>query len=146
MYDGHLFSLYRHLSPSPTHAEIADGGVDVVYDPVGLIVPSLKCINWNGRIVVVGFAAGQIEKIPANLILLKNCSVTGVFWGAYSKNELDKIPEAWNALLEMFEQKRIKPTVFEKIYKGLEALPEGLEDLSQRRTWGKAVVRIREDK
>lgn len=54
------------------HTEMTDGaGVDVVYDPVGMILPSLKCIAWNGRIIVVGFAAGNIEKIPANLILLK---------------------------------------------------------------------------
>ncbi|CAO1636344.1 unnamed protein product [Parajaminaea phylloscopi] len=120
-------------------------GVDVVYDPVGLLNPSLKCIAWNGRLVVIGFAAGTIEKIPANLILLKNCSVTGLFWGAYSKNELDKIPEAWNSLLELFAQKKIKPTVFEKIYQGLESLPEGLKDLAERKTWGKAVVRVRSE-
>lgn len=57
-------------------------GVDVVYDPVGMLVPSLKCIAWNGRLVVVGFAAGDIEKVPANLVLLKNCSIVGLFWGA----------------------------------------------------------------
>lgn len=124
--------------------ELTDGnGVDVVYDPVGMLIPSLKCIAWNGRLVVVGFAAGNIEKIPANLVLLKNCSITGVFWGAYAKNELDKIPEAWNALLDLFAQKRIKPTVFEKVYQGLESLPEGLKDLSERKTWGKAVVRVK---
>lgn len=93
----------------------------------------------------MGFAAGNIEKIPANLILLKNCSITGVFWGAYSKNEVDKIPEAWNALLDMLKKKTIKATVFDRIYKGLEELPQGLEDLSQRRTWGKAVVRVRDE-
>lgn len=126
---------------------MTDGsGADVVYDPVGLVVPSLKCIAWNGRIVVVGFAAGKIESVPANLVLLKQAAVMGVFWGAYSKNELDKIPEAWNALLEMFEKKIIKPTVFTKVYDGLEALPEGLRDLQDRKTWGKAVCRIRPDK
>lgn len=57
-------------------------GVDVVYDPVGMLIPSLKCIAWNGRLVVVGFVAGTIEKVPANLVLLKNCSIVGLFWGA----------------------------------------------------------------
>lgn len=108
-----------------------------------MLIPSLKCIAWNGRLIVVGFAAGNIEEVPANLILLKNCSITGIFWGAYAKNELDKIPEAWNALLEMFAQKLIKPTVFKKVYQGLESLPEGLKDLTERKTWGKAVVRIK---
>lgn len=134
------------LRYTPPSAEMTGGnGVDVVYDPVGLLIPSLKCAAWNSRLVVVGFAAGSIEKVPANLVLLKNCSITGVFWGAYSKNEVDKIPECWNALLEMFEQKRIKPTVFSRVYQGLEELPQGLMDLSERKTWGKAVVRIRED-
>ena len=50
-------------------------GVDVIYDPVGMILPSLKCIAWNGRAIVVGFAAGSIEKVPMNLVLLKNISI-----------------------------------------------------------------------
>ncbi|KAG9098466.1 hypothetical protein FS749_003752 [Ceratobasidium sp. UAMH 11750] len=58
-------------------------GVDVIYDPVGLIKDSLKCIAWKGRALVVGFAAGQIEKLPMNLVLLKNISIVGVHWGAY---------------------------------------------------------------
>ena len=119
-------------------AEITEGhGVDVVYDPVGMIVPSLKVIAWNGRIIVVGFAAGTIEKIPANLILLKNVAVTGVHWGAYVRNEPDKIGETWEALLHMFKTKKVTPTVFEHIYEGLESVPEGLKDLADRKTWGK---------
>lgn len=56
---------------------------DVVFDPVGLVQKSLKVIAWKGRIVVVGFAAGSIEKIPMNLVLLKNISLVGLHWGAY---------------------------------------------------------------
>lgn len=71
-------------------------GANVIYDPVGMIQPSLKCIAWNGRALVVGFAAGSIEKvrrislhtcvaysvwqIPMNLVLLKNISLVGVHW------------------------------------------------------------------
>jgi NADPH2:quinone reductase len=77
--------------------KITEGkGVNVVYDPVGesswspdfgrtltigMIIPSLKCVAWNSRIVVVGFAAGTIEKVPANLLLLKQCSIVGLYWG-----------------------------------------------------------------
>ncbi|KAN0066328.1 hypothetical protein ACQY0O_000422 [Thecaphora frezii] len=126
--------------------EITSGhGVDVVYDPVGMLIPSLKVIAWNGRLIVIGFAAGNIEKIPANLILLKNVAVTGCFWGAYSKNEVDRIPETWQALMDLFAQKKIRPTVFEHIYEGLESMPQGLKDLADRKTWGKAIVRIRPD-
>ena len=102
-------------------------------------------IAWNGSIIVVGFAAGTIEKIPANLILLKNVAVTGVHWGAYTRNEPDKIGETWEALLNMFKTKKIVPTVFEHIYEGLESVPQGLKDLADRKTWGKAIVRIRAD-
>ncbi|SPO19639.1 related to quinone reductase [Ustilago trichophora] len=137
---------YRDKDWQAQVKKITDGhGVDVVYDPVGMIVPSLKVIAWNGRIIVVGFAAGTIEKIPANLILLKNVAVTGVHWGAYVRNEPDKIGETWEALLHMFKTKQIVPTVFEHIYEGLDSVPQGLKDLADRKTWGKAVVRIRAD-
>jgi NADPH2:quinone reductase len=59
-------------------------GVDVVYDPVGMLIPSLKCVAWNARLLVVGFAGGTIEKVPANLVLLKNVAVLGVRGGETS--------------------------------------------------------------
>lgn len=83
-----------------TVLEITQGkGVDVIYDPVGLIkgtlllfvesihihvsLDSLKCIAWKGRALVIGFAGGTIEKVPMNLVLLKNVSIVGLHWGAY---------------------------------------------------------------
>lgn len=73
----HLSSEYVVRS-SPSRADITDGhGADVVYDPVGMIRPSLKCIAWNGRLIVIGFAAGDIEKIAMNLVLLKQCTIMG---------------------------------------------------------------------
>ncbi|CEQ42347.1 SPOSA6832_04134, partial [Sporobolomyces salmonicolor] len=141
-------------------------GADVIFDPVGLVVPTLKCIAWNGRIIVVGFAGGNIEKIPANLLLLKNCTAMGVHWGAYKKNEPSAVPAVWGALLELFKQKRVKGIVFDKVFefaasfssflavyiqgltristfRGLESVPEGLRALGARETWGKAVVRVK---
>lgn len=61
-------------------------GVDVVYDPVGgaFAEPALRSIGWQGRYLVVGFAAGEIPKIPLNLVLLKGCQIVGVFWGAFA--------------------------------------------------------------
>lgn len=112
-------------------------GVDVIYDPVGMILPSLKCIAWNGRAVVVGFAAGSIEKvsmhvqtfyhfllrltsahsqIPMNLVLLKNISIVGVHWGAYTRNQPEHIPEVWAALLQLIREGQLRPVVFEKVY------------------------------
>jgi NADPH2:quinone reductase len=66
-------------------------GVDIVYDPVGLIAQSMKCTAWNGRLLVIGFAAGDIEKMATNRILLKNVSVMGLHWGAYAINEPEMI-------------------------------------------------------
>ena len=70
-------------------------GPDVIYDPVGgpYSEPALRAIGWEGRFLVVGFAAGDIPKLPLNLVLLKNCDVRGVFWGAWSERE----PEAHHA-------------------------------------------------
>ncbi|KAF8608812.1 NAD(P)-binding protein [Ceratobasidium sp. AG-I] len=118
-------------------------GVDVIYDPVGMIKDSLKCIAWKGRALVVGFAAGQIEKLPMNLVLLKNISIVGVHWGAYMKNDIAHVPSVWNALFELFESGRVKPVVFSQVYQGLEQVSDGLHALEQRETWGKAVVQVK---
>lgn len=121
-------------------------GVDVVFDPVGLISPSQKCIAWNGRLLVVGFAGGPIEKIATNRILLKNISVIGIHWGAYAKFEPKKIEEVWRELLKLMDGKKwIRPTNFtDKIYRGLEDVPKALEALGGRETWGKVVVDLPE--
>src|SRR5262249_48654313 len=65
---------------------VTDGrGVDVIYDPVGgpYTEPALRSTGWEGRFLVVGFAAGEIPKLPLNLVLLKGCNVLGVFWGSF---------------------------------------------------------------
>ncbi|KAI0081200.1 NAD(P)-binding protein [Panus rudis PR-1116 ss-1] len=119
-------------------------GVDVIYDPVGLIRDSLKCIAWKGRALVVGFAGGEIEKLPLNLVLLKNISIVGIHWGAYTKNEPSRVPEVWKALLDLFSSGRAKPVVYTEVF-SLDQVADGLSTLEQRKTWGKAIVRIRED-
>ncbi|KAG7098570.1 hypothetical protein E1B28_000503 [Marasmius oreades] len=78
-------------------------GVDVVYDPVGLIQDTFKCIAWKGRAVVVGFAGGDIEKVPTNLILLKNISVVGLHWGAYRIHEPGQMDTVWHDILELLK-------------------------------------------
>src|SRR4029079_10379944 len=66
-----------------------DRGIDVVYDPIGdkYAEPALRSLNWYGRYLVFGFAAGQIPKLPLNLVLLKACDVRGVFWGSWIARE-----------------------------------------------------------
>ncbi|KAG0326099.1 hypothetical protein BGZ99_010154 [Dissophora globulifera] len=117
-------------------------GADVVYDPVGLINESLRCSAWCARVLVVGFAAGTIEKIPANRVLLKNVSIVGVHWGAYAKYDPATMAKVWKELLDLFAEERLVPVVYEKIYQGLDSVKTGLNDLASRKTYGKAVVNI----
>ncbi len=89
-------------------------GADVIYDPVGgdLFDQATRCINWNGRLLVVGFTSGRIPEYKANLALLKGASMVGVFLGRFATEE----PEAYEAnmveLFEFFKQGKIKPAVY----------------------------------
>lgn len=118
-------------------------GVDIVYDPVGLIDASTKCTAWNGRILVVGFAAGKIEKVPANKFLLKNISLVGIHWGAYTKNEPETILTVWKGIMDLVKQGKLKGTEYsDEEFVGLERVKDSLLALGSRGTWGKVVVKI----
>ncbi|KAF7376173.1 hypothetical protein MSAN_00032400 [Mycena sanguinolenta] len=120
-------------------------GVDVIFDPVGMIADCLKCIAWKGRALVVGFAAGSIEKIPMNLVLLKNISLVGIHWGAYQVHEPGHMPTVYNAFLDLLTSGRVTPpAVYKDIY-SLDNLADGLHALETRKTWGKAVVKVKEE-
>ncbi|KAF1347593.1 hypothetical protein BDV97DRAFT_355538 [Delphinella strobiligena] len=121
----------------------AGRGVDIVYDPVGLIEKSTKCTAWNGRLLVIGFAAGQIEKVATNRMLLKNISVVGLHWGVYAVNEPDTVEEVWKGLFALMDSARFKPYCFTDLeFVGLEGVPAALTALGDRHTWGKVVVRV----
>lgn len=129
----------KNLTPSKR-------GVDIVYDPVGLIDQSIKCIAWNGRLIVIGFVGGTIEKVATNRILLKNISVMGLHWGAYTQNEPETIKTVWEGLFELLEGKKVRGTNYtDKEYVGLESVPEALRALGERETWGKVVVKVPQD-
>ena len=117
-------------------------GADVVFDPVGGAVfeESLRCINWEGRLVVVGFASGTIPKAPANLLLVKNCAVVGLYWGAYLRRDPRVLMGAWRALLDWYDEGRLRPHV-SAVYP-LERGVEALAELAERRATGKVVVRV----
>ncbi|KAF3901710.1 Zeta-crystallin [Dactylellina cionopaga] len=120
-------------------------GVDVVYDPVGLVDLSMKCINWNGRILVIGFAGGAIEKVALNRVLLKNISLVGIHWGAYKKFEPDQIDAVWRGIFNLIEQGKFKPTVYDQKFDGLNSVGKALKALGARETWGKVVVSVPEE-
>jgi NADPH2:quinone reductase len=119
-----------------------DKGVDVVYDPVGgdLAEPALRSMAWKGRYLVVGFASGKIQQVPANLPLLKGCSVNGVFWGSFAEREPQKSLENFGTLLSWINEGRIKQRI-DKVY-ALAETARALEDLLNRKVIGKAVVKV----
>ncbi|KAI0595574.1 hypothetical protein F4775DRAFT_367950 [Biscogniauxia sp. FL1348] len=118
-------------------------GVDIVYDPVGMVDRSTKCIAWNGRILVVGFAAGSIEKLALNKVLLKNISIVGIHWGAYARFETQSIPVVWDGIGKLIREGKFRGTVFaDKEFVGLESIPDALLALGGRETWGKVVVKL----
>ena len=122
-------------------------GVDVVLDPLGMIQRSLKCIRWDGTLVVIGFAAGEIEKIPTNRYLLKNCSVSGLFWGMYASMDPGAVVTVWDALLDLIAQGKVKPMVYtDKTFSGLEEMPAALKLLASGEAWGKIVVEVPQGK
>ena len=117
-------------------------GVDVIYDPVGgdFTEQALRTMAWNGRHLIIGFAAGDIPKVPANLTLLKGCSVVGVFWGAFTRNEPEMSAQNMMELLQMYSEGKIDPKVSEVF--DFEQYAEALGALTGRRATGRIVVRV----
>ncbi len=120
--------------------ETGGRGADVIYDSVGgdTFDRSLKCIAWNGRLVVVGFASGTIPSVRANRIMLKNIAVTGVHWPAYAQHQPELVTETFAALFTLYSDGRIRPEIFGRY--ALEDVPRALADLEGRRTHGKLII------
>src|SRR5215510_1685105 len=117
-------------------------GVDVVYDPVGgqYSEPALRSLAWRGRLLVVGFAAGDIPKIPLNLTLLKGCSIVGVFWGEFLRREPDRFAAAMDKLGLWFAEGRLKPHVSATF--PLERAADALAMMAARNVKGKVVLTV----
>jgi len=115
-------------------------GVDVVYDPVGgpYSEPALRDTAWNGRFLVVGFAAGDIPKVPLNLALLKGCAIVGVFWGAFTRNQPQDNRRNNEELLQMYLEGKIKPHIHATY--PLERAAEALNEVMNKRVSGKVVL------
>ncbi|MBV9522282.1 MAG: NADPH:quinone oxidoreductase family protein [Alphaproteobacteria bacterium] len=121
--------------------ELTQGrGADVVYDPVGgdAFDASLRCIAWEGRIIVIGFAGGRVPQIPANLLLVKNCDAIGFYWGSYRKKKPEAVGRSFAQLLAWFEAGKLKPHVSERYDIG--DVAEVFRALRTRRATGKVVL------
>lgn len=115
-------------------------GADVIYDAVGgdFFDQAIRCINWRGRLLVVGFASGRIPQLPVNLVLLKGCSVVGVFWGAFTFREPETNAANLAKLGKWYESGRIQPHVCATY--PLERAPEALRAILARKAQGKIVL------
>ena len=116
-------------------------GADVIFGPVGgeVFALSRRCVAFEGRIVVVGFTGGRIADAPTNHLLVKNYSVVGLHWGLYNKKIPELIAETHDALIRLYEEGKIDPLIFETV--AFEEVPQKLELLSTRKTYGKLVTK-----
>ena len=124
--------------------EATDGrGADVIYDPVGgeVFERSTKCVAFEGRVVVVGFASGTIPQVRAGHVLVKNYSVVGLHWGLYRQRDPTAVRSAHEALLQMVRTGAISPLIHSELE--FSQVSEGLQDLAEGRIRGKLVVRNR---
>lgn len=117
-------------------------GADAIYDAVGgdYAEPALRSIAWEGKYLVVGFAAGDIPKIPLNLALLKGCDITGVFWGAWVGKNPKRHAESIAELLQFYADGKIKPHVSERFT--LDKAADAIRHLASRQAMGKVVVTV----
>jgi NADPH2:quinone reductase len=115
-------------------------GVDVVYDPVGgpYSEPALRATGWAGRFLVVGFAAGEIPKIPLNLVLLRERAIIGVYWGDWTRRDLAGHVRNVMQLVKWIAEGKIKPVISERV--SLRDTPAAMTRLTERKVTGKVVV------
>ncbi len=116
------------------------GGYDIIYDPIGdcYAEPAFRSIGWKGKYLVVGFAAGQIPKLPINLTLLKGASVVGVFWGAFTGREFEENQKNIKDINSMLIAGKIKPLISKKI--PMEQAKEAINLIGSRGVVGKVVL------
>lgn len=115
-------------------------GANVVYDAVGgdVLEQSLRAVAWDGRVLVIGFAGGDIPKIPANLVLLKNCSLIGVFWGAWLGREPHVNRANFAQMFDWYEQGKLAPMISHRF--PLERAADALNAIIAREVVGKCVI------
>ena len=121
-------------------AEIGRDGVDVVYDPVGgeIFEASLRCVAWGARLLVVGFAAGQIQKIPANILLVKNIDAQGFYWGSYRRHRPDLVVEGFAGLGQFHAAGLLRPHLSHRF--DLADFTQAFDILVARKSTGKIVL------
>jgi NADPH2:quinone reductase len=117
-----------------------DHGVDVVYDPVGgdYTETALRCMAWGGRMLVIGFASGDIPRPPLNLPLLKGCSIIGAYYGGFAEHEPSRHRALLDELMHWLADGRLRPAITSR--RPLEEAAAALNDIAARRALGKIVL------
>ncbi len=134
---------YRRESLKDRTKELTDGrGADVIYDPVGgdNFLECLRCINWEGRILVTGFASGRIPKAPMNLPLLKGCSLVGVYWGPFVRRTPERHRANFTRLLEWAADGTIDPRISGRFPLG--SAVDALATIAARQAIGKVLLQV----
>ncbi|HSM87423.1 MAG TPA: NADPH:quinone oxidoreductase family protein, partial [Candidatus Limnocylindrales bacterium] len=136
----HLIDYSREDIRERVKAITGGRGADVVYDPVGgdAFDAALRSIAWGGRIIVIGFAAGRVSQIPANIVLVKNIDVIGFYWGSYQTHNPDLLRSSFTRLFRWFQEGKLKPHVSHTL--PLRDAARGLDLLRQRKATGKVVL------
>jgi NADPH2:quinone reductase len=121
-------------------AALGRDGADVVYDPVGgeIFDASLRCVGWGARHLVVGFAAGQIQKIPANILLVKNIDAQGFYWGSYRRHRPELILDCFAGLGRFHAAGQLKPHISHRF--DLADFSQAFDILVARKSTGKIVL------
>ena len=122
---------------------LAPGGADVVFDPVGgdVFDQTLRCIAPDARILIIGFASGRIPAIPANILLVKNCAVIGVYWGGFTKRDPERNRRNFETMMRWMEEGTLRPPAVTSY--ALDHGAQAMNDLIERRSTGKLVVKTR---
>ena len=137
-----LINYSEHSLKEQMKALTHGKGADVIYDPVGgdLFDDCMRSIGWYGRVLVIGFAAGDIPRLPTNLVLLKSCQVVGVFYGAWAAREPAENTVNFREILDFYTQGKVTPRIGATY--PLAGYAEAMRDLIERRAIGKVVVSV----
>ena len=122
--------------------ELTDGGVDVVYDPVGgeLSQQALRALAWHGRHLIIGFASGDIPQLPANIALLKEARIIGVWWGTWAARNPDLQIQNMSELAALVSDGTLNPGITESF--PLDEFEKAFQLISERRALGKVILQI----
>src|SRR5262249_42623175 len=110
------------------------------YDPVGgdSFEAALRAVNWSARLVVVGFASGRVQQIPANILLVKNLAVHGLYWGSYRRYCAELLPAAFAQMFDWWREGKLRPRAWARLDLG--GAHKALAQLAERRAPGKVIL------